>query len=73
MKKLVSLLLAVMMLISMAGILTASADGVTNLQFYFAIVAGGALQQTMEVMGLTRAQKEDLFYNNAMEMISGRK
>ena len=32
-----------------------------------------ALQQTMEVMGLTRAQKEDLIYNNAMEMISGRK
>ena len=32
-----------------------------------------ALQQTMEVMGLSKMQKEDLFYNNAMTMISGRK
>jgi len=32
-----------------------------------------ALQQTMEVMNLSKMQKENLFYNNAMEMISGRK
>ena len=32
-----------------------------------------ALQQTMEVMGLSSMQKEALFYNNAMHMISGRK
>ncbi len=47
-KRIVSLLLAVMMLTSLAGVIGASADGVTNLQFYFAIVAGGALQQTMD-------------------------
>lgn len=32
-----------------------------------------ALQQTMEIMGLSTMQKEDLFYNNGMAMISGRK
>lgn len=32
-----------------------------------------ALQQTMEVMGLSKMQKENLFYHNAMAMISNRK
>ena len=32
-----------------------------------------ALQQTMEVLELSKMQTEDLFYNNAMAMISGRK
>ena len=32
-----------------------------------------ALQQTMEIMNLSAIQRENLFYNNAMTMISGRK
>ena len=32
-----------------------------------------ALQQTMEIMNLSKSQRENLFYYNAMTMISGRK
>ena len=32
-----------------------------------------ALQQTMEIMDLSKSQRENLFYYNAMTMISGRK
>ncbi len=47
-KRIFSLVLALTMMLTIC-IGTASADDVTNLQFYFAIVAGGALQQTMDM------------------------
>lgn len=47
-----------------AGIVNMVQLGIENIR---------ALQQTMEMMDLSKMQKEDLFYNNAMAMISGRK
>ena len=49
---------------SYAGLVEPVLLGIENLR---------ALQQTMEIMGLSALQKENLFYNNAMTMISGRK
>ena len=42
-KRIISLVLALAMMTSFCGIVGANAEKVTNLQFYFAIVAGGAL------------------------------
>ena len=47
-----------------AGLVEPVLQGIENLR---------ALQQTMEILGLSSEQKEDLFYNNGMAMISGRK